>query len=161
MKPHWNEDEFADQVVDPRTQSHADECADCHDELEKFSTALLGFRDAVHSAAERPPFFWAAQRTAIHAHVADRPKPHGTGWALASTAALVALALIMLLPGNTPQPSGQSNTSANVQVDEDELLMQRIGDSLLSNVADPLQPTNLIASDLNNAVQQAQNGSAQ
>lgn len=161
MKPHWNEDEFADQFVRPRTQSHADECADCRDQLEKFSTALRGFRDAVHSTAERPPFFWAAQRTAIRAHVADRQKPHSTGWALASTAALVALALIMMLAGNTPQPAGQSSISANVQVDEDELLMQRIGDSLLSNVADPLQPTNLIASDLSNAVQQAQNGSAQ
>jgi hypothetical protein len=155
VKPHWNEDEFAEHLIAPRTQSHADDCDECRDELQQLDRALAGFREAVHTSAERPQFFWSAQQTAIRARLESLRTPHRLRWAIASAVALAALAVAMLLPASKPQPA-VNTASSNIHVDQDELLMRQIDDSLMSNVAEPLQPASLIATDLGKAMQQAQ-----
>jgi hypothetical protein len=46
--------------------------------------------------------------------------------------------------------------NAHSTVDQDELLMRQVDEALLSNVPDSLEPANLIASDLGNALSKAQ-----
>lgn len=154
MKSHWNTDEFAEQVIAPKAQSHASDCEECRSEIEDFRRELEGFRDTVHSTAERPPFFWAAQRTAIGARLAGKTKWQGIRLALASTVALIALATSLLTPGPSPHQMVASNT--HQQVDQDELLMRQVDDALLSNVPDSLEPANIIATDLGDALSKAQ-----
>jgi len=155
VKSHWNTDEFAEQVITPLAQSHATECEECRNEVEEFRRELEGFRNEVHSAAERPPFFWAAQRTAIRARLVAATKWSRMRFALASTVALFAIAISLMLPVNKPQNFVASTT----QVDQDELLMRQVDEALLSNVPDSLEPANLIASDLGNALSKAQQNS--
>ncbi len=160
MKPHFNDDAFADLVIgsgSANSQSHLNECDDCRDEVERLESGLAAFRQAVRQSAERPPFFWAAQRTAIGARVAERSNPRGVRWAVVSTVALAALAVGMLIPDHAPVPaSTNSATAAQPQIDQDELLMREVGANVMDNVADPLGPTSLIAEDLGKALQQSQ-----
>lgn len=161
MKPHWNEDEFAENMIDSgaRAQSHLEECADCRAEVEQFDDFVRDFRDSAHDAAERPQFFWNAQQTAIRARVEARSKSYSIWWALTSAAALAALAIAMLIPGSKPQPQMHSATATQTHVDQDELLMRQVDESLMSNVAEPLEPAGLIASDLGDAMLKAQKNS--
>jgi len=160
VKPHWNEDEFAEHLIAPRAQSHADECDVCRDEHQQLDRAFADFRELVQTSAERPQFFWSAQQTAIRARLDSARRPHGLRWALVSAVALVGLAVAMLIPASQPQPE-VNTASTTVHVDQDELLMRQIDDSLMSNVAEPLEPASLIATDLGNAMQQAQKKSNQ
>jgi hypothetical protein len=154
VKSHWNTDEFAEQVIAPQAQSHASKCEECRSEVEDFRRELDGFRDQVQSAAERPPFFWAAQRTAIGARLAKASTWQGLRFALVSAVVLIAVATSLLMPEPKPQHVAASTTHSTV--DQDELLMRQVDEALLSNVPDSLEPANLIASDLGNALSKAQ-----
>jgi hypothetical protein len=155
VKSHWNTDNFAEHVIAPQTQSHASECEECRNEVEDFRRELDGFRDQVHSGADRPPFFWAAQRTAIAARLRTATKWSGVRLALASTVALLAVATSLMLPA--PQ---SHNMVASVDkprvVQDDEALMRQVDEALLSNVPDSLEPANLIANDMSDALSKAQ-----
>lgn len=150
MKPHWNAEQFADHVVAPREPSHASECPECGVEVEQFRRELGGFRQSVHASAQKPPFFWSAQQTAVSARIRKASRSQGIFWALGSTAALCALAVAMLLPG-TSVP-----TEIARQSDPDELLMRQVQQTLTSDIASPLQPTRLIANEMNQAYVVAQ-----
>jgi hypothetical protein len=154
VRSHWNTDEFAEQVIVPRAHSHATECDECRIEVEEFRRELAAFRDDVHSAAQRPSFFWAAQRNAIGARLRKASTWQGLRFALVSALALFAVAASLLVPGAKQQQLVAGN--AHATVDQDELLMRQVDEALLSNVPDSLEPANLIASDLGNALSKAQ-----
>jgi hypothetical protein len=158
VKSHWNTDEFAEHVITPKAQSHANDCDECRSEVEDFRRELEGFRDQVHSAAERAPFFWAAQRTAIGARLRNATKWSGVRLALASTVALLAVATSLMLPA----PKGH-NMVASVDkphvLQDDEALMRQVDEALLSNVPDSLEPANLITNDMSDALSMAQKSS--
>ena len=158
MKSHWNTDEFSEHVIRPQAQSHASECEECRVEVEDFRRELDGFRDQVHSAAERPPFFWAAQRGAIGARLRTATKWSGVRLALASTVALLAVATSLMLPA--PKAHNMVASVDNPRItQDDEALMLQVDEALLSNVPDSLEPANLITNDMSNALSKAQKSS--
>lgn len=155
MKSHWNTDEFAEQVITPRAQSHASECEECRSEVEEFRRELGGFRDEVRAAAERPSFFWAAQRTAIRTRTLTASNTHGLRFALVSAVGLFALATSLMIPGPKSNLLAVVDQPRVVQPD-DESLMRQVDEALLSNVPDSLEPANLIANDMSTALSKAE-----
>jgi hypothetical protein len=158
VKSHWNTDEFAEQVIAPKAHSHENECEECGGEIEEFRREMAGFRDELQVAAERPAFFWAAQRTAIRERLTAATKWNGVRFALASAVALFAVATSLMLPAPKPQSMVASTAHAPV-VQDDEAVMRQVDEALLSNVPDSLEPANLIANEMGTAFSRAEQNS--
>jgi hypothetical protein len=110
---------------------------------------IAGFRQEAKQQAERPEFFWTAQRTRIAARLRQARMGRGLGWA-ATVAAATAMVVFMTVPSHSPTthaprpgPTAAVHTPAS-----DEELLRSVDETTSSNVPDALAPANLLATEM-------------
>lgn len=97
---HLNDEQIAASVIetDPGLAAHLRDCAECSAKAERLRASLTGFGEFVRQNADRANTFWWRQRAASPA-----PRVPLTRWALATAAAVVAIAASTSLMHKTEQ----------------------------------------------------------
>lgn len=113
------------------------------------------FRDATHSAAERPPHFWTAQRAGIREKIRAKSRSHSAWLAFAYTTALCILALLLVSDGKAPlgQTGLTAHTHSVATSLSDQELMADVEATLNSSLPDALAPTDILAQEINSNLQ--------
>jgi hypothetical protein len=111
---------------------------------EQFDAAVTSLRAETRAAAERPESFWQRQQTEILARL-DAPAVSPPALAWASAAALLALAVLLSLPGGSP-------TKAVAPPDPDRQLMLEVQQTLDREVPDALAPASLLTQEMSQAL---------
>ncbi len=112
------------------------------------------FRDAAHSAAERPAHFWTAQRARIREGIAAKSRKRSAWLAFAYTAALCLFALMLVSKGHSP--SGQTVQVAGLHVTHsasDQDLLAQVDATLDNSLPDALAPADILAKELDRNMQ--------
>jgi len=107
------------------------------------------FRKDCRAEADRPSHFWAAQRANIRERIRGERRRFSLRLALASTAALFAIAGAMLAGGHhsvTPTQMVKVNTIS------DQQLLADIDETLTNPIPDALAPADLLAQDLDRSL---------
>ncbi len=118
-------------------------------EIEKQDTGWAEtFREGCHAEAERAPYFWAAQRANVRERIRGEKRKFSLRVALASTAALFAIAGAMLAGGNSTTPTQVVKANAI----SDQQLLADIDDTLTNPIPDALAPADLLAQDLDRSL---------
>ncbi len=102
-------------------------------------------RAEIGAAAERPGSFWRRQRTEILERL-ERPAVASRSLAWASAAALLALAVLLSLPGGPPK-------AVAPQPDPDRQLMLEVQQTLDREVPDALAPASLLTQEMSQALE--------
>ena len=111
---------------------------------EQFDAAVASLRAETQAAAERPEIFWQRQRAEIRARL-DAPAATPPPLAWASAAALLALAVLLSLPGKTP-------VAATAPPDPDRQLLLDVQQTLDREVPDALAPASLLTQEMSQAL---------
>ena len=106
------------------------------------------FREGCRAEADRPSHFWAAQRASIRERIRGERRRFSLRLALASTAALFAIAGAMLAGGRSVPPTQmvKGNTIS------DQQLLADIDETLTNPIPDALAPADLLAQDLDRSL---------
>lgn len=121
---------------------------------------LDAFRGDVHEQAEKPEWFWSAQRAKIRARLRERPAG-SLRLVFASLAAVLAVALSMVLSGPKLSTHGPVPQTAQVHAHEamsDDALMAEVVDETEYAVPDALAPANALAQELDQGLKSASAG---
>ena len=102
-------------------------------------------RAEIGAAAARPETFWRRQRAEILERV-GRPAVPPSSLAWASAAALLALAVLLSLPGSPP-------TAMAPQPDPDRQLLLEVQQTLDREVPDALAPASLLTQEMSQALE--------
>lgn len=116
------------------------------------------FREACHAHAERPAYFWAAQRARVQSTIGASRRLSSLRIALASTAVLLVVAGAMLTGSNSPISNSPPRTTATHTISDQQLLAD-IDETLADPTPDALAPMELISQDMDKNLQ-AQNQKA-
>jgi hypothetical protein len=112
------------------------------------------FREDCRDLSERPAFFWTAQRAKIQTRIATRRRRSSLQVALASTAALLAVASAMLIGG---RPAVRPPQIAHLPAVASGLTDQQLLADIYETIADPtpeaLAPMELISQDMDRSFQ--------
>jgi hypothetical protein len=106
------------------------------------------FREDCQEQADRPAHFWAAQRANIRNRIRNEHRRFSLRVALASTAALFAIAGAMLAGGHSTTPQ-QRVKAATIS---DQQLLADIDETLTNPIPDALAPADLLAQDLDRSL---------
>ncbi|MBI1750430.1 MAG: hypothetical protein HYR59_07170 [Acidobacteria bacterium] len=114
MNVHLSEEQLTSMLVgDAETEgalAHVKACRDCRGEAERVRAALAGFAGSAQEEAERPEGFWAWQRDAILARVAQGTlRTRRLAWAGAMV--LVILGAVWLTRPEQPAPRSPATIS--------------------------------------------------
>jgi len=110
------------------------------------------FRDACQTQADRPAYFWSAQRANIRAKVKSRRRIGTLRIALVSTAALVVVAGAMLTFVHAPVTTSPPQIAQSHTISDQELLAD-IDETLADPTPDALAPMELISQDMDKSLQ--------
>jgi len=106
----------------------------------------VALRAEIQAAAARPEDFWRRQQAEILARLEESSAtPRPLAWASA-TAALLALAVLLSLPGKPP-------VAMVPQPDPDSLLLMEVQNTLDRNVPDALAPASLLTQEMSQALE--------
>ena len=126
-------------------------------ERAKMERLLSEFRQESEKQAEKPDFFWAAQRTRIGASI-RRPGVHkGLGWA-ATLAAVTTLVVFVAVPSQTPTHTPKNDpkvAAAHHTNADDEALLESVNETTSSSVPDALAPADILASEMDRGLEGA------
>lgn len=111
---------------------------------EQFDAAVTSLRAETRAAAERPERFWQRQQAEILARL-DAPALAPPPLAWASAVALLALAVLLSLPGGTP-------VAAAPPPDPDRQLLLEVQQTLDRDVPDALAPASLLTQEMTQAL---------
>ncbi len=120
---------------------------------------LAAFKESSAEGAERPSWFWSAQRAKIRERIA--PKKTLPLWVVwASPAAIVAVAALLLFFVNIPAvhhkvPVTVATANAVPNISDQQLLSE-IDDTINNSVPDALAPADLLAQEVNRGLQNNQ-----
>jgi hypothetical protein len=106
------------------------------------------FREGCRAEADRPSHFWAAQRANIRERIRGERRRFSLALALASTAALFAIAGAMLAGGHSVPPTQM----VKVNTISDQQLLADIDETLTNPIPDALAPADLLAQDLDRSL---------
>jgi hypothetical protein len=109
---------------------------------EQIATAL---RAEIQAAAERPESFWQRQRAEILGRLEAPPAPGPLVW-VSATAALLALAVLLSLPGKAP-------VAVAPPPDADSQLLMEVQNTLDRDVPDALAPASLLTQEMSQALE--------
>jgi hypothetical protein len=112
---------------------------------EQFDAAVASLRAETRAAAERPELFWQRQRADILARL-DAPAAFPRPLAWVSAAALLALAVLLSLPGSSP-------VAVAPPPDPDRQLMLEVQQTLEREVPDALAPASLLTQEMSQALE--------
>jgi hypothetical protein len=147
MSGHLNEEQIVAVAIGEAGQeatAHIEACAACRGEAERVGAALAGFAEGTRAEADRPEAFWAWQRSAILARLAQgSARTRRLAWASA-TALLIVAALAM----NQLAPT----KDATVAYDPDHALLVDVERMMRREVPAALQPAALLAAEMDQAV---------
>jgi len=145
MSGHLRDEQLTSAVLDEgdEAREHLETCAECRDEAERAQAALAGFGESVRAEAGRPDGFWAWQRDAILARVAQGTvRTRRLAWA----GAMVLVILGAVLLTRPRQPAPRSPATISEWRSPTDWLLRTPGDALLRStprVGDfyfPLEP---------------------
>ena len=118
-------------------------------EIDKLDKDLAeAFREDCRAAADRPAYFWAAQRANVRGRVGGEQRKFSLRVALASTAALFAIAGAMLAGGNSTTPTQVEKANPI----SDQQLLADIDETLTNPIPDALAPADLLRQDLDRSL---------
>lgn len=112
MSGHLGDEQLTSAVLGEghEAREHLETCAECRDEAERAQAALVGFGESLRAEAERPEGFWAWQRNAILARVAQGTvRTRRLAWAGAMV--LVILGAVWLTRPEQPAPRSPATIS--------------------------------------------------
>ncbi len=122
-------------------------------ELEKEDASWAKeFREACHAQADRPATFWAAQRANVRATVAAKHRFSSLRIAVASTAALLVVAVGMLTSGRAPVVSPPQQIAGHHSISDQQLLAD-IDETLANPTPDALAPMEMLSQDMDKSLQ--------
>ncbi|MGE5114190.1 MAG: hypothetical protein ACM3JB_25290 [Acidobacteriaceae bacterium] len=114
------------------------------------------FRDRCHAEAEQPASFWTAQRANVREKIARKSRFWGLRIALASTVALVAVAIALLVSERHPIVTAPPQIAEHHAISDQQLLAD-IDETLADPTPDALAPMELISQDLDKSFQTRSN----
>lgn len=142
---HYDDNEFAEVVMNGPGK-HEAECTECAAETEGVREVLDEFHTEHLAGGDKPGAFWTRQHAQIESRITRRNHFGRAAWAMASTAAVFALAAVMLVPPHVPSaPKAAPVTTASVS---DEALLQDIQQQTTSTVPDAMAPANVLADEV-------------
>lgn len=122
-------------------------------ELQKSNeTWMKAFRDACQAKADRPAYFWSAQRANIQAKLKSRHRLGTLRIALVSTASLIVVAGAMLIFGHAPVTTPPPQIALGHTISDQQLLAD-IDETLADPTPDALAPMELISQDMDKSLQ--------
>jgi len=144
VNDHLTEDQIAEWTLgtsDDYVIRHLETCAVCSLEAEELRSALAGFRDAVHTTAQRDLSFWRNQKLAVSERLSAHDwYPLHWAWVVAMLAVLITAIFL------TRAPNAPKNYLSE---DADNALLQAVQGDLNREVPQALAPAVLIAEERN------------
>lgn len=140
MNNHLSEDQIAEWLLgakDEMALRHLEACHECSREAEQLRSAIAGFRDSIHAAAQRDQSFWRNPQHAIGERISGWYSMYWA-WAVAMVLVLIAALFLMRAP-RAPQNSASE--------DADNFLLQEVQGDLAREVPEALAPAALIAQE--------------
>ncbi len=118
---------------------------------------LTAFKESAAARAERPAWFWSAQRAKIRERISPEKKlPMWLVWA--SPAAICAVAALLLFGVHFPVVQHQQvpvtvATANAIQNVSDQQLMSELDETIGNSVPEALAPADLLAQEVNRGLQ--------